>query len=153
MWEAARYWQWATARLQADTAVQAALPGGLHYYLAPPTLPDGVTPLPTPYLVFQRQTPGTDMRSGSGSVRVMHKARYVTKIVGPVSVPGGMAAIVAAVDAVSACLDVQRGATADGLVLMNVRDGDFELPELLPDSKQLWTSILLYWLAWTQPNA
>lgn len=145
LWEAGRFWQWATARLTADSGAMAALPGGIHYFAAPA----GVA---TPFLVYQRQQPGVDIRSGSASVRVEHRARYITKIVGPLNIGGGMAALAAAADAVTRVLDVQRGtAGADGLVLACVRDGDFELPEYVPPSGDLWLHVLLYWLAWTQP--
>lgn len=152
LWEAGRFWQWATARLQADNAAMAALPGGIHYYAAPATAGGSATPLPTPFLVYQRPAPGVDVRSASASVRYEHRGRYVTKISGPLNVAGGMAAIVAAADNVSRVLDVQRGvAGADGNVLACVRDGDFELPEYVPPSGDLWLHVLLYWLAWTQP--
>lgn len=117
---------WLYGVLTGDATLMGLATGGVYAHNNPtrPTFP---------YVLFQLQAPGADVR-GVGPVRIMTPLVYLVRGITESNSFGGSLKSIA--DRIDALLQAAHGTAAGGVIVACVRERPFALPEAAADGRQ-----------------
>lgn len=118
---------WLYGLLNGDATLIGQAPGGVYAHNNPSKT------LVFPYVLFQQQAIGTDVR-GVGPARIMAPLLYLVRGIAEGNSFGGSLRSIA--DRIDALLQAQHGTSAGGVIVACVRERSFALPEVAADGRQ-----------------